>query len=252
MKRHKLATTLIIATLILGLSGCTGAKQTLDDPKAAYQKEKSQLPKMQKKFSAPNLGVLLNGFKIKGVVPRNLGTEATATARLAEQQGIDLIKAANFDPAKCRNVLLNTYQDNENIPASYAQANFNSHASVIRVQLRSYPTVAAVQAAIAAQHDLAQQCPAYTVTAPGSAPTKQSVSAADYPLDGATDGTMMTYNSTVEGRTTTEVGIFERVGNLELRVYFDGSDPKSDAAVAKGELQAFITELGQALIAKQG
>lgn len=246
------ASVLGAALLAVALSGCAGTKQTLDNPDSAYIKQKDSLPTMVKQFSGPNLAIILGGLKIKGDSLKVYDEETTASMRSADHQALDLLRETTFKPEMCQQKLIASYTDKPEIPSAFSQANLNNHATVVRSQLRAYPSVAQAQKAIQVQRDLAQACPTYAVTAPGGASSQQTTAAADYPLDGAQDGLMMTYGTDRgEGQIApTEVGVFQRVGNLEIRVYFDGKNPVMDANEARAELQEFVTYLGQALIAK--
>lgn len=253
MRYHKtVASVLGAALLAAALSGCAGTKQTLDNPDSAYIKQKDSLPTMVKQFSGPNLAIILGGLKLKGESLKVYDEETTASMRSADHQALDLLRQTTFKPEKCQQKVLDSYADQESIPAAFSQANLNNHATVVRTQLRAYSSVSQAQKAIQVQRDLAQACPTYAVTAPGGKSIQQTNAAADYPLDGAQDGLMMTYGADRgEGQSApTEVGVFQRVGNLEVRVYFDGKNPVKDANEARAELQQFVTYLGQALIAK--
>ena len=253
MRYHKTVASALGAVLLAAaLSGCSGTKQTLDNPDSAYIKQKDSLPTMVKQFSAPNLAIILGGLRIRGDSLKVYDEEATASFRSADHQALDLLRETTFKPEMCQQKLIESYTDKPDFPAAFSQANLNNHATVVRSQLRAYPSVAQAKKAIKVQRDLAQACPTYTVTAPGGESSNQTTAAADYPLDGAKDGLMMTYGTDRgEGQPTpTEVGVFQRVGNLEIRVYFDGKNPVMDANEARAELQQFVTHLGQALIAK--
>lgn len=254
MRYQKTVASILGAALLAAtLSGCTtGTKQTLDHPDSAYVKQKDDLPTMVKQFSGPNLAIILSGLKLKGESLKVYDEETTASMRSADHQALDLLRQTTFKPEKCQQKVLDSYADQESIPAAFSQANLNNHATVVRTQLRAYDSVAQAQKAIKVQRDLAQACPTYAVTAPGDKSLRFTTAAADYPLDGAQDGLMMTSRTYPgEGQlATTEVGVFQRVGNLEIRVYFDGKNPVKDANEVRAELQRFVTYLGQALIAK--
>lgn len=237
------------------LAGC-GTKATSADPMGQYEAKKGEIPSMVKNFSGPNLGVLLSGAEIGGLSPKVIDAETVGTMRLADQQGTELIQAATFDPANCQQKLLETYKDNSELPAAFSQGVSAGNATTIRVQLRSHPAVEEAGEPSQTQQALAETCPSYTVTVPGTdgkagEVTQFKMSAEAFPLEGATDGLMTTLTASPSGGSSfTEVGIFQRVGNLDLRVYFDGEEPEKDAAAAKADLQNLVTHLGQALVAK--
>lgn len=252
--RNLKATAGLLSVALIGaaLTGCAGTKQTLDNPEAAYAEQKDQIPTMVKEFSAPNLAIILGGLRIKGHELSVYDQETTGSMRLADHQAVDLLRETTFEPELCQDKLIATYTDEETIPAAFSQLNLDNHATVVRAQLRSFPSVEEASQSITSQQELAEACPSYTVTAPGGEGSKQTTAAAEFALDGAKDGLLMTYGTNRgEGEPApTELGVFQRVDNLELRVYFDGSDPKADVTASRQELQDFVTQLGQALIAK--
>lgn len=285
-KTHVFAAASCLLIAATALSGCgSSAKST--DLQAKYQTQKNDIPTMVKKFSAPNLGVLLNGLKIGDLEPKVLDAETLGTTRLADQQGVQLFSAATFTPAECRDKLIDTYKDNVDIPAAFSQDISKDKKNIIRVQLRAHASVEEAAEISESQRELAKTCPHYTVAVSGagiagnpeSTPegvdkamasageevTDFKVMSKEYALDGASDGLMSTYiaknphqapgqdsGTVATGPSSgyTMVGIFQRIGNLELRVYFDGTNPEKVAEAAKPDLQKLVTHLGQALVAK--
>lgn len=276
-KTRILASLAALALATTALSACVSSSSS--DAKAQYEAKKSEIPQMVKRFSAPNMGVLLNKQKIGKVDPQVQSAEETGSTRLGEKQAAELLNAAQVSPAECRAKLLETYHDDTKIPAAYSQGISKDEQSVVRIQLRSHPGVKEAAAASAVQRKFIQACPQYTLTVSGTnrgnspAPaqpqtdevTNFTTSSEDYPLEGASDGLLTKVKakaagakpdaeegSLVAGESAgyTTVAVFQRIGNLELRVYFDGAHPEEDAKAAKEDLQRLVTHIGQAFVAK--
>lgn len=247
----------LVAILALGLaasmlSGCQ-MKPVTSGQGNDHQQKAGDIPNMAKSFSAPNLGILLSSLKIRGEATEIWGQEITGTARLADEQAQDIIKSEEFAPAQCQDLLLGTYKDSSGIPAAFSHWKAKApEIAIVRTQLRSQPSVESAQAVIDAQLKLAKECPKFGVKAPGAKPITMSVVTSPYPLEGASSPTLVTSTSTSEDSLVTQqVGVFARVGNLDLRIYFDSvKAPEAFAKEEKGEIQAFVTFLGKSLVAK--
>lgn len=263
-----------LALVALPLSAC-GLNSESSSVQSLYEAKKHEIPRMVKKFSSPNLGVLLNSVKIAKVNLEVVDSETLGTMRLADRQGAEMLGMGTYDPPQCRQKLLQTYQDNASIPAAFSQGVSKDKKTIVRIQLRSFDSTQLASQASEAQQDLAKSCPKYSLTLAGanggmrgSANTEVThftVDSQPYRLDGATNGVMNTFVARDPGKAPSEnentvlsgpgsgytmVGVFQRIGNLELRVYFDGVHPQEDARKAKTEIQNLVTKLGQALVAK--
>ncbi|NMW65336.1 hypothetical protein HHJ78_07295 [Mobiluncus mulieris] len=275
-KTRILASLATIALTASALSGC--ASTSSSDAKAQYEAKKSEIPQLVKKFSAPNLGVLLNDTKILKLKPEVQSAEETGSTRLGDMEAAKLLGAAKFDPEACQAKLLDTYKDDTSIPAAFSQAVSQDNKTLVRLQLRAHPGVKEASSVSDFQRVFPKSCPKYTLTVAGasngSSPaqpltnevTNFTADVKDYPLDGATDGLMTKLTAKPAGKVSekaeagslvasesagyTTVGIFQRIGNLELRVFFDGAHPEQDAANAKADLQRLVTHIGQAFVAK--
>lgn len=276
-KPRILASLATIALTASVLSGCVSTSSS--DAKAQYEAKKSEIPQQVKNFSAPNLGVLLNGTEILKLKPEVQSAEEAGSTRLGDMQAAKLLGAAKFDPEVCQAKLLDTYKDDTSIPAAFSQAVSQDQKTVVRLQLRAHPGVKEAASVSAFQRAFPESCPKYTLTVAGGnqgnnpAPAPQTnevtnftADVKDYPLDGATDGLMTKLTAKPAGNVSekaeegslvagesagyTTVGVFQRIGNLELRVFFDGAHPEQDAEDAKADLQRLVTHIGQAFVAK--
>lgn len=277
-KTRILASLAGIALAATALSGCVSSSSS--DAKAQYEAKKSEIPQMVKKFSAPNLGVLLNGAEIAKLKPEVQSAEETGSARLGDKHAAEMLATGNYNPPECRAKLLDTYRDDTSIPAAFSQAVSPDNKTVVRVQLRAHPDVKNAAAGSVFQRSFAKVCPQYSLTvsrtnlgkapAPATPPAEEvtnfTTSSEDYPLEGASDGVLTKVTakptgpvsanakegSLVAGESAgwTTVAVYQRIGNLELRVYFDGAHPEEDAKAAKEDLQRLVTHIGQAFVAK--
>lgn len=231
-----------LVPLFLGslvLTGCQGNQQDaqvdLDQPTAD----------MTKTFSTPNLAVLLSDATILGKKVNVLSSEQTGTLRANQSNSVPMLQTAEFTPAKCKTLTLDSFKDDSDYPAAWADAPLGGQ-NVVRLQLTAFSTAQKSAQAITAQTDLATQCPTITVSVDGSPGVQQEFSLPKWSLPGADQAARID----MKAQNSTEIGFYSRVGNLDLRLFFDGPQAFENAEKAQPDMEKIMSQLRLALLQK--
>lgn len=200
---------------------------------------------MTKTFSTPNLAVLLSDATILGKQLNVLSNEQTGTLRANQSNSVPMLQTAEFTPAKCKTLTLDSFKDDSDYPAAWADASLGGQ-NVVRVQLTAFSSAQKSAEAIGAQTKLAEECPEMDVSAAGAPAVHQQFAVHPWSVGGADQHARI--DMTAED--SKEIGLYARVGNLDLRVFFDGPATAENAKKAQKDIADLLSRLRVALIQK--